>query len=289
MNHPAHALELTASTQVVAVIGHPVRHSLSPLIHNAGFAASGLDWAYVALDVAEGDGTQAVEAARTLGFRGLSVTMPHKAAAARAVDELSPTAAALGAVNCVTNRQGHLVGDNTDGAGFVRSLQAEVGFEAFGRRCVVFGAGGAARAIVLALAMAGAGEITVVNRTVARAEAAVALAPDVTRIGTADAVAGADLVVNATPLGMAGVSVGPPDAPTSIPMSELGPGQVVADLVYHPARTELMARAEAGGATVVGGLGMLVHQAALAFTLWTGVAAPLAAMQEAAAAGLRNS
>ncbi|MGY6502307.1 MAG: shikimate dehydrogenase [Acidimicrobiales bacterium] len=267
---------------VAAVIGHPIAHSLSPTIHNAGFAAAGLRWVYVAFDVAPGDGEAAVRAMVPLGLRGLSVTMPHKDAAARAVDSLSDDARLLGAVNCVTNHGGELVGHNTDGEGFVAALAHDVGMSPAGRSCVVFGAGGAARSVILALARHGASEIVVVNRTPERAAEAALLAPGVATTGSAARAAEADLVVNATPQGMQGAS-GDADL---VPLDGYRSGQVVADLVYHPARTPLLDAAERGGATVTGGLGMLVHQAAIAFRLWTGVEAPVEVMRAATAAHL---
>lgn len=273
---------LSGATRLAAVIGHPVRHSLSPAIHNAAFAALGLDWAYLAFDVAPGGAAAAVEAVRTLGLGGLSVTMPHKDDAARAVDRLSPAATALEAVNCVVpTADGVLVGENTDGPGFLDALRLDEGVSPEGRRCVVVGAGGAARAVILALAGAGASEVVVVNRSPERAAGAVALAGSVGRTGPPEAAADAEIVVNATPVGMDGVA-------TPLAGVRFGSGQVVVDLVYHPAVTPLLAAAAADGATAVNGLGMLVHQAAHAFRLWTGEAAPVTAMAAAAKAGLED-
>jgi shikimate dehydrogenase len=270
---------VTATTQVAAVIGHPVRHSLSPTLHNAAFAALGLDWMFLAFDVPAGQGEAAVRAMVPLGLRGLSVTMPHKDAAAAAVDQLSPAAAALGAVNCVVNRSGILVGENTDGDGFVASLRVDHGVDPAGLRCVVLGAGGAARSVIRSLAEAGAREVAVVNRTQALGVAAAKLAGSVGRAATVAAVPEADLVVNATPVGMDVEGAGVRDTPIDPELVQ--PGQVVADLIVHPIRTRLLQDAEQRGAKVVPGLGMLVHQAALAFTLWTGVPAPIDAMRSA--------
>ncbi|MFP4511381.1 MAG: shikimate dehydrogenase [Acidimicrobiales bacterium] len=277
------AHRISATTQLAAVIGYPVRHSLSPALHNAAFDALGLDWVYVALEVAPDRGEAAVRAVAALGLAGLSVTMPHKDAAAAAVDELSPVAATLGAVNCVVNRDGVLVGENTDGDGLVASLRTDHGIDPHDMACVVLGAGGAARSVILALAEAGASEVGVINRTEELGRQAAALAGGVGRLVTADAVADADLVVNATPIGMAS---GSPEAPT-IPLDPtlLRPGQVVADLVLDPLRTRLLDEAERRGATAVPGLGMLVHQAGLAFSLWTGLPAPIDAMWQAVKPG----
>lgn len=267
------------ATRVAAVIGEPVRHSLSPVLHNAAFAATGLDWVYVAFEVAAGGAAGALGAMRALGIEGLSVTMPHKADVARAVDRCSSVAARLEAVNCVVRRGGELVGENTDGAGFVASLREDAGFEPAGQRCLVLGAGGAARAVVLALAEAGASEVVVVNRTAARAEAAASLAGAVGVVRGPEAVEEAALIVNATPLGMAGSGAEAVNGP--VEAHRIGPGQIVADLVYHPLRTPLLELAESRGAAQVNGLGMLLHQAGLAFELWTGRHPPIEAMRVA--------
>lgn len=267
----------TASTRVVAVIGSPVRQSLSPVLHNAAFRALGLDWVYLAFDVAEGEARVAVTGARALGLEGLSVTMPHKEAVADAVDRLSPTAERLGAVNTVVRVGDALVGENTDGWGFLEALRQDLGFDPAGRRCLVVGAGGAARAVTLALGGAGAAAVVVVGRSPDRVAAAADLAGPAGRPGEEAEAADAELVVNATPLGMAGLPPGPPVDP-----SLLGEGQLVADLVYHPPVTPLIEAARSRGATAVNGVPMLIHQAARAFRLWTGEAPPLEAMSAAA-------
>ncbi|MGC1513526.1 MAG: NAD(P)-dependent oxidoreductase, partial [Acidimicrobiales bacterium] len=192
----------SGTTRLAAVIGDPVRHSLSPLIHNTGFRALGLDWVFVALAVERGRGAAALDAMRTLGIDGLSVTMPLKAEVMVGLDRVSSLAERLGAVNVIARVGRELVGDNTDGPGFVNALRHDQGFEPEGKRCVVVGAGGAARAVMLALAEAGAAEVTVVARRTDQAVAAVALAGDVGRVGVPADVANADLVVNATPVGM---------------------------------------------------------------------------------------
>ncbi len=275
---------ITGATRVAGVIGDPVRHSLSPVIHNAAFAETELDWAFVAFEVADGDAATAIAGARALGIDGLSVTMPHKATVIEALDRLSATATTLGAVNCVVREGIELVGHSTDGAGFVDSLAYDEGFRAEGKRCVVVGAGGAARAVVLALADAGADEVVVINRTRANAENAAALAGKAGRVGEESDVRDAELVVNATPLGM----VGGTDTP-AVDGSLFHSNQLVVDLVYAPPITPTIQAARAAGAHAVGGLGMLVHQAAHAFTLWTGHEAPLPAMSAAAMAALAHS
>jgi shikimate dehydrogenase len=275
-----------ASTTVVGVTGYPVRHSLSPLLHNAAFAALELNWVSLGFEVAPGRIAAALEGMRALQVRGLSVTMPHKADVASLVDECSAGAARLRTVNCVINRDGVLRGENTDGAGFLASLVRAAGFDPAGKRCLVIGAGGAGRAVVLALAEGGAASVIVVNRTAPRAAEAAALAGTAGRsveVGAkSDALAReADLVVNATPVGMEGA--GSANAGSLIAPSLLHAGQVAVDLVYVPRPTPWLAAAAAAGATAVDGLGMLVHQAAIQLELWTGVPAPVDVMWRAAA------
>lgn len=278
---------ISASTRAAGVIGQPIRHSLSPAIFNAAFDASGLDWAYLAFEVPEGAAGLAVAGVRALGLEGLSVTMPHKAAVIDGLDDLTDDAAALHAVNCIARVGTRLVGHNTDGAGFVDSLLVDEGIEVEGLRVVVLGAGGAGRAVAHALGQAGAREVVVVNRSPEPAERAVALAGPAARVGRPEDAASADLVVNATPLGM-GVVVTADGEPEPLPLdpSLLAPGQIVADLVYHPATTPWLAVAREQGLRTVNGLGMLIHQAAHAFRLWTSEEAPLEAMSAAAVAAL---
>jgi shikimate dehydrogenase len=251
-------------------------------MHNAAFRQLDLDWTYLAFEVAPGSVDAAFAGARALGFGGLSVTIPHKGAALAAVDEATAAARAIGAVNTIVPLgDGSLLGDNTDGAGFLASLGDE-GFDPDGRVCAVVGGGGAARAVVYALARGRATEVVVVNRTPERAESAAALAGAAGRVGVAADLDRVDLVVNATPLGLAGTD------PQAFPFDPhlLGPGQLLVDLVPNPAVTPLMRAARDQGARVAGGLGMLVHQGALAFELWTGQPAPLEVMRAAAVQAL---
>jgi shikimate dehydrogenase len=271
------ARAIGGATRTVGVIGWPVDHSLSPAIHNAAFAALGLDWVYIPLPVQPGAVREALRGLVALGLRGANVTMPHKTAAAEVVDELGADAERLAAVNTVIVREGRLVGENTDAPGFVRVLHDDAGWEARGRRALVLGAGGAARACVLALVRAGVGAVVVAARDPARAAAIRALGAgevEVEVVGFEEAErVRTDLVVNATPLGAAGEE--PPHPP-------LAPGMLVVDLLYRPRVTPLVAHARQAGADALGGLGLLLHQAALSFELWTGIAPPLEAMSAAA-------
>ncbi len=266
--------------RLAALIGSPVEHSLSPVIHQAAFDAAGVDWTYVAFDVAEDRASDAIAAMRVLGLSGLSVTMPHKHDVASAVDRLDPAAAALASVNTVSWDGDELVGSSTDGAGFVNSL-ADDGIDVAGAQVAIIGAGGAARSVIDALGRAGAASIRVVNRTVERAESACRLAL-VAAVGDSSDIERADIVVNASSVGM-GID------PTRATLADLpcdpallGPQQVVVDLVYHPLTTAWLARAADNGVRTIDGLGMLIHQAALQQTAWLGITPDLTAMRRAA-------
>ena len=270
-----------ATTAVFGVIGDPIRHSLSPVLHNAAFVAGGFDAVYVAFAVVDGRGADAIEGMRTMAIAGLSVTMPHKTAVARAVDEASDDVLALDAANTVLRLpDGRLRAESTDGPGCVDALLV-AGCDPSGKRCMVIGAGGAGRSVIVALARHQAAEIAVVNRDDARAAAAVALAGRIGVRRTIDAVGDAEIIINATPQGMGA-------SPGTLPLdpARLSPGQVVNDLVYHPLETALLAAARQRGAVTVDGLGMLLHQAARQFTLWTHQPAPLLEMRLAVEAEL---
>jgi shikimate dehydrogenase len=264
------------------VIGDPVAHSRSPAILNAAFEATGVDWVFVGFPVGQGAAGDAIAAMRTLGIAGMSVTMPHKTAVVDSLDSLSVTASRLGAVNCIAWDGDTLVGHNTDGDGLVASLREE-GVELRGSRVVVLGAGGAARAAVVALGDAGAASVVVCNRSAEHGSAAAALVPNGRSVGFTETaldltaeLADADLLINATPVGMADADGSP------VPREALHRGLVVSDLIYHPPWTPLMEAANAVGARVHNGLGMLVGQAGAAFSIWTGLPAPIGAMRSAA-------
>lgn len=269
------------TTSVYGVIGDPVRHSMSPTLHNAAFAASGIDAVYVAFAVGAGRAPDALRAMRVMDIGGLSVTMPHKTPVAHAVDEASPDVVALDAANTILRVSGgRLRAESTDGPGCVDALLA-AGCDPAGKRCLVIGAGGAGRSVVLALARHGASQIAVVNRDDGRAAAALALAGRIGVRRSVDAVVDTDIIINATPQGMG-------DATDALPLDpeRLSAGQVVNDLVYHPLETALLSAARARGLLTVDGLGMLLHQGARQFTLWTGEVAPVDEMRQAVRAEL---
>ena len=275
--------QVGGATRTVGIIGWPVAHSLSPAIHNAAFRALGLDWIYVPLPVRPEHVFAALSGLGAVGFSGANVTMPHKTVAAEMIDDLSDEARALGAVNTIVVRDGLLRGENTDAPGFERFLRDDAGFDPAGRAALVYGSGGAARACALALARGGLASLAVAVRDPARARALLRVTepfPTEVRVVPLGEVAGrdADLVVNATPIGEDGRSL--------LPEPAYRPGMLVVDLLYQPAATPLFSRARAAGATAFGGLGLLLHQAALSFELWTGQRPPLDVMSAAGLAAL---
>ena len=276
-------MSATASTNVAAVIGSPVRHSLSPVIHNAAFRHHGDDWIYVALDIGDSDARVAIDAVRVLGISALSVTMPYKERIIDALDEVTTEALAVRSVNTVVRREdGTLLGATTDGEGCVAAL---LHHGAVLDHVVVVGAGATARAVIAACVGRGA-QVTCINRNPERAADAVAVGESIvagsTRYGTIADVARATVLVNTTPLGMTGVA--PDEMP--VPPDVVHGGLVVLDAVYHPLDTPLLRAAREIGARAVDGLDMLVAQAVLQQALWLGRRPDHSVMRSAALAEL---
>lgn len=276
----ARQLRISGRTRVVGIIGDPVAHSRSPVMHNAAFTALGLDWVYVPLPVAADDVPAAVAAVRALGLAGVNVTVPHKEAVLPHLDALTPLARQVGAVNTVVNQDGRLLGDNTDVHGFAAALRQH-GARLRGRHALVIGAGGAARAVLAALSAAGIGRVTIANRTAARAAALARrfrgprrdVAP-LAALQDPARLADVALVVNTTSLGLYDTAF-PPLAVAATPARCL-----FVDLLYGRDTAFLRAARRAGRPTGDGSE-MLLHQGARAFTLWTGRRAPLAVMRAA--------
>ncbi|MXX52754.1 MAG: shikimate dehydrogenase [Dehalococcoidia bacterium] len=270
------------------IFGYPIRHSISPAMHNAAFGSAGIDAVYEAWETAPDRLAAGVAALRDGSFLGANVTVPHKQAVMEHLDDIDSLATRIGAVNTIVNQNGRLLGSNTDALGFINSLKNEAGVNVSGLNVVLIGAGGAARAAAYALVDERVGELTIANRTVERAES---LATELRKTGAETVSYGisdpdllsacerADLIVNSTSVGMLH---GPAEGESPIPASAISPGCVVYDMVYNPSRTPLLTDAEKSGARIVGGLPMLVHQGAAAWTRWTGREAPVEVMFEAA-------
>ena len=258
---------LSGHARLAGVFGHPVTHSRSPRLHGFWLQRYGIDGAYIPLGVAPGGFGAAVRALVDLGFRGANVTIPHKLAAFEICDAVAPFARRAGAVNTLIFRDGWIEGSNTDGFGFLESIrEAASGWRADAGPAVLLGAGGAARAIAAALLDAGAPRVTLVNRTAAKAEA---LARDLggpIHVADRAPLEDAALLVNTTSLGMQG------QPGLEVDLAPLPASAVVADIVYVPLETRLLAAARARGLVAVDGLGMLLHQARPGFEAWFGVA-----------------
>ncbi|MXW34830.1 MAG: shikimate dehydrogenase [Chloroflexi bacterium] len=279
-------------TSTIALLGHPVAHSISPPMQQAALDALGVDARYEAWDVAPGEVAAAVERLRGEGVLGANVTVPHKVELLRRADEVDALARQVGAVNTIVPRDGRLHGANTDVAGVLRTL-ADAGVDVAGAEVVLIGAGGAARAVVVAMRAEGAARLTIANRTPANAEALTGLGGDsmAVRITPLDAAAPllrgamerARLVIHSTTLGM---RHGPDESATPVPAELFAAGQAALDLVYIPERTPFLRAAEAAGAQPIGGLGMLVYQGAESFRMWTSLEPPTEVMFAAARAAL---
>jgi shikimate dehydrogenase len=281
---PRPVKEIRGTTRVVAILGDPVEHSRSPAMHNAAFAALGLDFVYVALRVRPPDLRGAVLGVRALGFAGLNVTVPHKEAIVPLLDHLSSAARGIGAVNTVVRRGQRLEGHNTDAEGFRRAI-VKLGFRPRRKSALLLGAGGSARAVAWALADGGIGALTILNRTIDRAKLLAGAirahggpAIDTGALSAArrnEAVATADLIVNCTSLGLDGRSAPP------IAIAATRKDCLFYDLVYGARPTPLVRAARRHGRRAADGLGMLLEQAGLGFRLWTGREPPPDVMAKA--------
>lgn len=282
---------LSPRTKIYLLIGDPVEQSLSPAMHNAAFKALGLNSVYIALRVPKPMLAHVMVGVRAMGITGLNVTTPHKITIMDMLDKLDESAKLVGAVNTVKNLKGKLIGFNTDGEGALRALKQKVK-SISGKKVVLMGAGGAARAIAFSLAKAGA-EISIANRTVSRARVlastiekrfgASAKPLGLERPELARVVKQADVLINATTAGMH-----PNVKQTLVTANMMHRGLVVNDIVYKPLETRLLREAKRAGAKTVDGLGMLVHQGALAFEIWTRRRAPIKVMEAAARRELRG-
>jgi shikimate dehydrogenase len=269
----------------VGAFGDPIDENPTGVMMEPAFAAAGLNWRYQLLHVRREELATAVAGARALGFRGFNLTIPHKVAVLQHLDAVAPDAALIGAVNTVRREGDRLIGENTDGKGFLRSVREDAGMDPVGKSVVFLGAGGAARAMAVELALAGATDITVVNRSPERGQELVSLLNEKTQaralyVPWMDAYRvpeGTDILVNATSIGL---YPNVEDVP-AVDMETVGPGLLICDVIPNPPHTRFLQLAEARGAVTLNGLGMLVNQGAIAFKLWSGVEADTTVMRDA--------
>ena len=284
-------MAVSGKTKVFGVIGDPIEHSLSPVMQNAAFASTKLDSTFLAFNVKSPDVGKAMDGVRALGIQGLNVTMPHKASVISFLDEVDSVAKALKAVNTVKNKNGKLLGFNTDGVGALSAFR-ENGVELKGKKVMLLGAGGAARAIAFALAEHAA-EISILNRSIVPAAQLADLIKEtfdikvfayaLSSLTIKGNLVDADILINATLVGMK-----PNDNETLVAPKWLKPDLAVMDIVYNPIETKLAKKAKAAGAKVVSGVEMLIYQGAASFEIWTGAKAPVEVMREAALSHLRK-
>lgn len=278
---------VNGKTKLVGLFGYPVEHSFSPLMHNGAFQHLGLNYAYFPFPVAPENLKKAVEGVKALGLEGVNVTIPHKETIMEYLDEISPAARLIGAVNTIHHKGGKLIGYNTDGPGFIKSLEAETEIKVKGKKILLVGAGGAARAVAIQSALEGAEKIILVNRDLVRAEG---IADSINRSGEnceveiyaldnkawKEKISEMDILVDSSPVGMYPNT----DVPPVLEPEFLTSNLLVCDLVYNPMETVLLKAAKERGAKTWGGLGMLIYQGALAFEIWTGQKAPTEVMQK---------
>lgn len=278
---------MNGTTKVVGVFGHPIGHTLSPLMHNAAYAAMGLPYIYVPWHVLPEQLGSAVAAIRALQLAGVNVTIPHKTAVIPHLDEIAPAAKLMGAVNTIENREGRLIGHNTDAPGFLYSLQEQGGCDPAGRHILFLGAGGSTKPLAAQMLLAGAASVVIANRTLARAQAlsqelqllnqpgsVQAVALDVSAAAFCSALAAADVLINTTSVGMYPHHKTPPLVPAHLLHRQL----LVCDIVYNPRKTALLTAAQQAGCRTLAGWGMLAYQGALSIEIWTGQKAPISLM-----------
>lgn len=280
MSAPNYKAELTG------VFGHPVAENPTGVMQEAAFTALGLNWRYLTIEVLPDDLPAAIQGLRAMQFAGINCTLPHKVAVLPLLDGVAPDARMMGAVNTVRREGDRLIGENTDGKGFMRAL-AEAGVAATGKRVVILGAGGAARAISMELALAGVEQITLVNRSAERMAVLAALLQEHTPVRVETALwqeqyhvpEGTHILINATSIGL----YPEVDRMPAVEMASIAPAMLVCDVIPNPPQTAFLRAAAARGAQTLDGLGMLVYQGAIAFTMWTHEEAPVNVMRKALA------
>lgn len=272
-------MDITGSTKLTGLFGYPVSHTISPGMHNAAFEHLRLDIVYLPFSIEPKNIGNAIKSLVPLGFIGINVTVPYKQIVMKYLDEIAPSAKMIGAVNTILVKGDKLIGYNTDGTGFVRSLQEDRNYELKGKTMFLLGAGGAGRAVAVQSALSGIENIFICDKMQSRVEDLVKSVPGNKAIPVSgrddikDAVKDSDIIVNATPIGLRA------DDPISIPVKFIPRGRLVYDVIYNPSKTKLLKQVK--GCETTNGLGMLLYQGANAFSIWTGKEAPVEVMRKA--------
>lgn len=289
----SNGMNITAKAKILGIFGYPIIHTISPAMHNAVIKALGLDMIYMPFEIKPSNLRDAVNGIKGFGMLGINITIPHKEAVMKLLDDISEEARLIGAVNTIVNKDGRLIGYNTDGYGYVASIKEDCKFNPKDKIIIILGAGGAARAVLAALAKSGAKKIIIANRTLSRADnliktfkrkfpntkfEAIGLEEDILRTYFQDI----NLLVNTTSVGMEKNEI------LEIPLEALPKTAIVSDIVYNPLQTLLLKKADKLGLAAYGGLSMLIHQGAKSFKLWTGIDAPVNVMRKAALKALKT-
>ena len=285
-------MNITAKTKILGIFGYPTGHTISPAMHNAVIKALRLDMVYLPFEVKPSELREAIKCIKSIGMIGVNITIPHKEAVIKFIDDVSEEARHIGAVNTIVNKDGRLIGHNTDGYGYITSLKEECNFNPKGKNIAILGAGGAARGILVALSVKKPKTIVIANRTLARAISLIKAfkgkfpetkfeAVDLNKDILKEYFKNIELLVNTTSVGMK------KNETVEIPLELLPKTAVVSDIVYNPLETLLLKKAKKLGLTTHSGLGMLVHQGVKSFKLWTDMDAPIEVMRKAALKALK--
>lgn len=278
-------MKVTGYTKVLGIFGYPVGHSFSPLMQNAAIEALGLPYIYIPFEVSPENLGSAVNGIKPLGIAGVNITVPHKEKVIPFLDEITEEASLIGSVNTIENKNGRLIGHNTDSRGYIRSLREDAGFDPKGKKALIIGAGGGARGVIAGLSVNGIAEIVIANRTLGKGEALAAefgkkfkgikfSAHPLSSLKDPDILSSLDLVINTTSMGLEGKSI-------EIELSFTPSHTLISDIAYKPSTTSFLKNAQETGRKTLDGLGMLLYQGAISFETWTSYTAPVDVMKKA--------
>lgn len=278
-------MKVTGYTKVLGIFGYPVGHTLSPLMQNAAIEALGLPYIYIPFEVSPENLESAINGIKPLDIAGVNITVPHKEKVIPFLDEITEEASLIGSVNTIENKNGRLIGHNTDSRGYIRSLREDAGFDPKGKKALIIGAGGGARGVMAGLSLNGIAEIVIANRTLEKGEALAVefgkkfkeikfSAHPLSSLKDPDILSSLDLVVNTTSMGLEGKSI-------EIELSFTPFHTLISDIAYKPPLTSFLKQAQEAGRKTLDGIGMLLYQGAISFETWTSYTAPVDVMKKA--------